>query len=218
MKILPSGLLWLLAAMLPGILCTTIEKNIQGQVVCFGDSITYGGQVDGHSWVWYLQEDHKKGREFINAGRSGRKTSDREELLPVLEKYPHAAYYLFFLGVNDLKDGTDSLVSSCVENMKWMIARTRRVNPEAKVVILAPTDINLLTMNDINRKKNYNQNTKNCLAALETHYRQLAKEEGIGFISLLDTVSPDNYTDGLHPDLKGQEQIADAVREELGKL
>src|SRR6185312_10612560 len=76
-------------------------KKVNRQIVCFGDSITYGAQVDGHSWVYFLSEDHP-GIDFINAGRSGRKTADRNELLPVLKKYPNADDYLIFLGVNDL--------------------------------------------------------------------------------------------------------------------
>jgi len=97
--------------------------NIHKQVICFGDSITYGAQVDGHSWVYFLSKEHAD-IDFINAGRSGRKTSDRKELLPVLKEYPNADYYTIFLGVNDLKDGTDSMINTCIANMKWMITET----------------------------------------------------------------------------------------------
>ncbi|MGN6297120.1 MAG: SGNH/GDSL hydrolase family protein, partial [Ginsengibacter sp.] len=121
-------------------------KKVNRQIVCFGDSITYGAQVDGHSWVYFLSEDHP-GIDFINAGRSGRKTADRNELLPVLKKYPNADDYLIFLGVNDLKNGNDSMINSCVENMQWMINEIKKVNLNARIVILAPCNINLKTMN-----------------------------------------------------------------------
>ena len=145
-------------------------KKIHGQVVCFGDSITYGAQVDGHSWVYFLSQEHPD-IDFVNAGRSGRKTSDKAELLPVLKKYPNADDYLIFLGVNDLKNGNDSMVTSCVANMQWMINEIRKVNSEAKIVILAPCDINLQTMNEINRNKKYNENTKQSLYKLEKKYK-----------------------------------------------
>ena len=193
------------------------KSKINGQVVCFGDSITYGAQVDGRSWVSFLSEKHPE-INFINAGRSGRKTSDRKELLPVLNKYPNANYYTIFLGVNDLKDGTDSMVNGCIENMKWMIAEIHSVNPTAKIVILAPADINLKTMNQINIQKKYNTNTKNALFKLEKRYKELAEQENIGFISLLHAVKNPNYTDGLHPNLKGQLQISTAVWKGLTKL
>ena len=103
-------------------------RSIHGQVVCFGDSITYGARVDGKSWVYFLSQDHGS-VDFINAGRSGRKTSDKQELLPVLKQHPSANYYLIFLGVNDLKNGNDSMVNSCISNVKWMISKINEANP-----------------------------------------------------------------------------------------
>lgn len=196
---------------------TTSFKNIHGKIVCFGDSITYGAQVDGKSWVYFLSRDHQ-GVDFINAGRSGRKTSDKKELLPVLKEHFNADYYLIFLGVNDLKDGTDSMVSSCIANMKWMITEIRKADSKAKIVILAPTDINLKTMNEINVRKKYNDNTKHSLYKLEKRYKELAKEEHTEFISLLHAVSRSNYADGLHPNIDGQKQIAKVVWKGLNKL
>lgn len=195
----------------------SFKEKIHGQIVCFGDSITYGAQVDGQSWVWFLSKKHKD-MDFINAGRSGRKTSDKMELLPVLKKYPTAGYYLIFLGVNDLKDGTDSMVNGCVDNMKWMIARVHALDSKAKIVILAPTDINLKTMNEINVQKKYNNHTKQSLYKLGERYKELARESNTQFISLLHAVSQANYVDGLHPNIKGQKEIAKAVWKGLKKL
>jgi len=180
------------------------------QVVCFGDSITFGASVNGRSWVSFLKENHTA-IDFINAGRSGRKTSDKLELLPVIIKYPSADKYLIFLGVNDLKDGNDSMVNTCVDHMKWMLSEIRKVNPKAKIVILAPCDINLKTMNQTNVKKKYNENTKTALYLLSKKYKTLAKEQKTDFISLLHAVSAPNYADGLHPNLKGQEEISAKV-------
>jgi lysophospholipase L1-like esterase len=192
-------------------------RNIHGEVVCFGDSITYGADVDGQSWVWYLSKQHADAT-FINAGRSGRKTTDRQELLPVLKQHDRADYYLIFLGVNDLKDGNDSMVNRCVENIHWMVDEIRKVNKDAQIILLAPTDINLKTMSTINVQKKYNQNTKLALYRLEEAYKQLAGQMHIGFISLLHAVSKANYADGLHPDQKGQEQIAALVWKRLNRL
>lgn len=192
-------------------------KKIHGPVVCFGDSITYGAKVDGHSWVYFLSQKHPR-IDFINAGRSGRKTADKAELLPVLEKYPDAEDYLIFLGVNDLKNGNDSMVNSCVANTQWMINEIRKVNSQAKIVLLAPSDINLKTINDINRNKKYNENTKQSLYKLEKKYKELAVEQHAEFISLLHVVSKPNYADGLHPNIAGQKEIAKAVWKGLKKL
>jgi lysophospholipase L1-like esterase len=196
---------------------TSFKKVIEGPVVCFGDSITFGANVNGHSWVWYLSKDHT-GINFINAGRSGRKTADKEELLPVIKKNAAAKYFLIFLGVNDLKDGNDSMVNNCITNMKWMIGEIRKASPGTKIVILSPCDINVKTMSAINVQKKYNQNTHRSLNYLRKRYMQLAREENTGFISLLHSVSKSNYVDGLHPNEQGQMQIAKTVWKHLNKL
>ncbi len=155
---------------------------------------------------------------FINEGRNGRKTSDKNEILPVLKKYPASDYFLIFLGVNDLKNGNDSMVNQCVDNMEWMISKIKETNKKTKIVILAPSDINLKTMSQLNVKKKYNENTKSSLVELKNKYKGLAEKDSLGFISLLKTVSPPNYVDGLHPDEKGQQQIADAVWKGLKEI
>jgi len=73
-------------------------------------------------------------------------------------------------------------------------------------------------MNEINVKKKYNENTKQSLYKLKTKYKTLAKEEHVGFLSLLHSVSKSNYVDGLHPNIEGQKQIAKAIWIGLNKL
>ncbi len=194
-----------------------ITHKISGTVVCFGDSITHGAKVDGHSWVYFLSKEHSE-VNFVNEGRNGRKTSDREAILPVLKKYPHAEMFLIFLGVNDLKDGNDSMVKSCVENMRWMIRQVRENDGRTEIVILSPTQINVRRMSPLNVKKMYNMETESSLISLEGRYKRLASEDSVGFISLLKVLSPGNYVDGLHPSEAGQQEIARAVWRGLVKL
>ena len=194
------------------------SDGIHGEVVCFGDSITHGAHVNGQSWVYFLSKNHTKNVTFINAGRNGRKTSDKKELLPVLKKYPHADYFLIFLGVNDLKDGTSKMVDQCITNMQWMINKIHESDKNTRIVILAPTDINLKTMSRLNVRKKYNKNTKRSLVELKNKYKKLAAKDHVKFLSLLHVVSKTNYVDGLHPDIKGQKQIARAVWKGMNRL
>ena len=193
------------------------SQRIHGKVVCFGDSITNGAHVDGHSWVFFLSMNHPD-INFVNAGRNGRKTSDKKQILPVLKNNPDANYFLIFLGVNDLKDGTKAEVNQCVQNMKWMIQQIRQTNKNTKILILAPTTINLMTMAPYNVRKKYNVNTKKSLVYLKRKYKALAQQESVQFMSLLHVVSPPNYVDGLHPDIAGQRQIAHAVWKGMNKI
>jgi len=176
------------------------------KIVCFGDSIT----ANKTGWPAIIAAKDTT-NVVVNAGRSGRKTTDKAELLPVLAANPDATTFLIFLGVNDLKDATEPQIAGCVGDMEWMVNQIRTAIPAAKVVILAPSDINLDTMSAVNVGKKYNANTKKALADLETRYKALAQRLNTGFISLLRVVSPQNYLDGLHPNPAGQQQIADAV-------
>jgi len=190
---------------------------LKRKIVCFGDSITYGALVRGYSWVDLISKMNHN-LIMINAGRKGRKTSDKEELLPILDKNSDANYFLLFLGVNDLKNGNDTLVQTCVDNMKWMIEQIKEKAPHARIVLLAPSQINTKIMSELNIIKKYNENTSRSLVLLAKKYKELASNEHIGFIDLLKTVSPENYVDGLHPNKKGQFQIARAVWKELNKM
>ncbi len=192
-------------------------NGLKGKIVCFGDSITHGALVEGNGWVELLNQ--KSGSIVtVNAGRNGRKTSDMNELMPVLEKNKDADYFLFLLGVNDLKNGNDSLVSLCINNMKWMIEQVKEKIPPARIVLMAPCGINLEEMSQLNRSKKYNENTAASLIKLEKGYKELAEKEKVEFISLLITVSPKNYVDGLHPNSEGHKEIADKIWYELNNL
>ena len=182
----------------------------RSKVICFGDSITHGAKVDGHSWVYFLSR-MSRDVDFVNEGRNGRKTSDREEILSVLRRYPCADCFIIFLGVNDLKDGNDSMVNQCVANVKWMIDRVHESCEYAKTVVLSPPEINLARMSKLNVGKKYNQNTERSLIVLDEKYEKFSLSDSAGFVSLLKAVSPENYVDGLHPNEAGQRQIAQVV-------
>lgn len=204
-----------LSATLIALIFFSCQQQKKLEVVCFGDSITYGALVDGHSWVWQLQREEGSSAvqpfHFINAGRSGRKTSDTSELPPVLKAHPAPQVFIFFLGVNDLKDGNDQMVAAAVQNMQWMIRRVKAQAPKAHILLLAPSDINTADMSQINKDKLYNEHTKSALVKLAGAYQRLAKQEHTDFLSLLPVVSEDAYADGLHPNQKGQQQLKSAI-------
>jgi lysophospholipase L1-like esterase len=188
--------------------------GFRGKIVCFGDSITYGALVEGNGWVDQLALMSDK-ITLVNAGRKGRKTADIDELPPVIEANKDADYFIFFLGVNDLKDGNDSLVYNCADNIRTMIDMAAAGIENVHIILVAPCGINLETMSDLNKGKKYNGNTAESLIMLEEKYRAIAKEKNTGFISLLTVVSPGNYVDGLHPNIEGHKQIADKIWEFL---
>jgi NCAIR mutase (PurE)-related protein len=64
--ILKSAIILLILTGMSGLTAMVVDQPVHGQVICFGDSITYGAKVDGDSWVRFLQQGNHPGVDFIN--------------------------------------------------------------------------------------------------------------------------------------------------------
>ena len=191
----------------------------EGCVLCYGDSMTASRQ----SYVSILDGRWTKTR-FINGGRGGRKTSDRDDLVGLLGRMKMADernvargkkplkidWVFILLGGNDLKArATDATVGRCAEDVGWMIDYLRREIPGAEVLLLAPPTLDPGKM----KESGYEVQAESVrrMAELERAYGKLAGEKQVKFISLLNVVPAANLSDGLHPDSVGQALIADAI-------
>ena len=186
-------------------------------ILCFGDSITQGTYIDGkwnkgNSWVNMLEERSGGALKCINAGRSGRKTSDKKELLPILQKNKDVDRVIFYLGVNDLRISTYEVLKNCTINMKWMVAETRKAyGDDIKIVIIGLPGLSIGHVSQRFYKMGYNEEEQEMLDQLRVHYKKYASNSKCQFLDLWGVVSPQNYSDGLHPNLVGQAQTADAI-------
>jgi lysophospholipase L1-like esterase len=70
-------------------------------------------------------------------------------------------------------------------------------------------------MNDINKRKLYNENTRRSLRQLASGYQRLAGNNKTGFLSLLNVVPRKAYADGLHPNARGQQALYKAIRKKI---
>jgi lysophospholipase L1-like esterase len=186
--------------------------NAADQVVlCYGDSITAakGG--------WVSKVGQVEGIQTLNAGIGGRRAVNAKvELEKYLERYKGQKVdrVLMVLGVNDLpardKRPGNEKVAICVKGMTEAVdLALTRFKPE-QITLIAPSGVNSNAMSKTNLGKGY-QIVQPLLEQLEVQYRDLAKKKGIRFFSLLNVVSKENYTDGLHPNDAGHAQIAKAV-------
>ena len=185
------------------------------KVLCFGDSITQGTHIKGRyttgrGWVNILDQKSTD-LEFVNAGRSGRRTHDRKELQPYLKEMKSYSRVIFFLGVNDLNTPKVYSLKSCLKNIQSMVKQCRKANPKIKIAICAPTKINTETIKAHFYKMGYNEAENKLLEKLAKLYRAYCRQKSLDYIDLQNVVSPANFFDGLHPNLSGQQQIADAV-------
>ena len=207
-------------------------------VICFGDSITAGvGAGPDTRWEAVLQKLGTGRIQTINEGMSGRTLADavspreqgrfsngrQEPLLPdnsftlvqhVVMRHPEAEMVVVALGVNDLKnnrtDGADKSALA-LRNAATLVDQIRAVRPELRIVLCCPANINPQTVNEVNRGKKYDEQTHAWIKALAVKLGALAKSKKTAYCNLEPVVSPENYTDGLHPDERGHRQIAHAV-------
>ncbi|MGB3242304.1 MAG: GDSL-type esterase/lipase family protein [Candidatus Omnitrophota bacterium] len=100
--------------------CAPAIKNLDSEgteIICFGDSITYGTGVDrGQDYPSYLSE--MIGEEVINAGRGGDTTEDAlNRLSDVLDRDPYIVIVEF--GANDYL--RDLPKDKAIENLREVI-------------------------------------------------------------------------------------------------
>lgn len=187
------------------------------RVLCFGDSITKGTYIKGkyvgtHNWVTMFDQLSGNKVQTLNGGRSGRKTSDMAGFEQTMNKYRSVDHLIIFLGVNDLRVATDSVLNDCVKNVRTMVESARkRYGQSLGVTMMSSPGLSIGNVSPRFYKLGYNEKEQAMLDKLRVHYKQLAAESSCSYLDLWGVVSKGNYTDGLHPNLDGQKQIADKV-------
>jgi sialate O-acetylesterase len=187
------------------------------RVLCYGDSITRGTYVDEKyvqdiNWVSIMEGKTPENVELINAGRSGRATSDFTGLEAHLRRERHVDHVIIFLGVNDLRVSTEKTLQACVKNTAQTIDRFREAyDKDLPVTILSSPGLSMGNVSKRFYNKGYNEKEQAMLDRLRGEYKKLAESKKVNYIDLWGVVSKDNFSDGLHPNKDGQTQIAEMV-------
>lgn len=202
--------------------CTHQAEEEALQILCFGDSITKGTFINNkfvqnNSWVNILQKLGGAKIQVINEGRIGRKTSDKEEILKALKQKRNVDHVILFLGINDLCMAREGILKNCITNTDWMVKRSRESHKDAKITILSSPGLSIANVTERWYKSGYNEKEQDMLNKLRQKYREYAEMNKCNFLDIWGVVSEKNYSDGLHPNLKGQQQIAEVVWDSLIK-
>ena len=192
------------------------------RVLCFGDSVTLGTFVNGkyvinRSWVNILQELVGDKIQMINLGRVGRKTSNKAELIKVIKQNEGIDHLILFLGINDLSIANEDVLNSCVTNTDWMVKKSCNAYKDVKITIVSSPGLSIGNVIERWHNAGYNEKEQAMLNKLRQKYKQYAETNNCNFIDLWGLVSKENYSDGLHPNLEGQQKIAEAVWNSLIK-
>lgn len=178
-------------------------------IIFFGDSITagYGIQIEQSfpSLIQQKIDERDLNYEVVNAGLSGETSAGGLGRIDwVLQAKPEV--FILELGGNDGLRGLS--LEETEKNLKAMIEKVRAVNAEAKI-FLAGMQI----------PPNLGQDYTSEFKAL---YPKVAEEMNVELIPfLLEGVGGDpklNLSDGIHPNAKGHQLVAETVWEYLAPI
>ena len=167
---------------------------VDGSILAFGDSLTYGTGVKKHeSYPSVLQE--LTGRTVINAGVPGELTANGLQRLPGLLDQHQPDLLILVHGGNDMLRKKN--LAKAVENLRQMIELSRNRNiPVAMMAVPNPTLI---------------------LSPAE-FYEELATEMNVPIEvdAIADILQyPGNKSDAVHPNAKGYRMMAESIHELL---
>ena len=170
------------------------SKLVEGPIVCFGDSLTYGiGASAGQAYPAQLAA--MLSRPVINAGRSGDTTASAAQRLQadVLSHIPRTV--IIALGANDLIRGVSQKVA--YRNLEAMI---QEIQSQGALVIVGGVEVPL-------RDREYGE-----------MYRRLCRETGAVCVpNILDGIWGNEtlMSDPVHPNDAGYRRMAEIFYQAL---
>lgn len=191
------------------IMTGSFSQDRPGRIVFFGDSITagYGIPIESAFPALIQKKAKDAGMDYqvVNAGLSGETTAGGLNRIDwILKAKPDI--FILELGGNDGLRGLS--LEESEKNLRAMVEKVRKANPEVKI-ILAGMQI------PPNLGQDYTDKFKSL-------FPTLAKELNTELIPfLLEGVGGDpklNLSDGIHPNPKGHEIVAETVWKYLKPL
>ncbi|MDD3607199.1 MAG: GDSL-type esterase/lipase family protein [Candidatus Moranbacteria bacterium] len=196
-------------------------------ICIFGDSITYGA-FDPEKGGWAnrlrLHLDNKEDfeGEVYNLGISGDNTEELLERFETEAKFREPGFLIFAIGVNDshyvISEQQNRVpIDEFKQNIKELMIRARKITDKILFIGLTPVDEAKMTPTtpwnaDKMFKNEYVEKYNDII-------KEICKSEKIDFVDIFSEMMKENYKtmlfDGLHPDSKGHEWIADKIISEI---
>jgi lysophospholipase L1-like esterase len=201
------------------------------QILCFGDSNTYGlipATGDRYGWGvrWTSILDERvraDGYRVIEEGLCGRTTVFDDplrdgrrgtDLLPtLLETHKPIDILILMLGTNDCKTFYDASAEVIGRGVERLLDQAAYANPSVKVLLVSPIHLG----DEVWKEQFDPEFSKDRIAVskkLAKVYRQIAIKRNIAFLAASDFASPSDI-DREHLDEKGHVALADAIYKAL---
>jgi lysophospholipase L1-like esterase len=206
-------------------------------ILCFGDSNTVGFYDSQGGWVERLRRalQHERPAEYIavyNLGISGnracdvRNRFDAEVAARVAMDPDEEAVIIIAIGTNDAaflhkKGVTRSSKDEYTEALRVVVDKAQRITGQVIVCGLSPSDEQHSNPVPWNTRENDTISYRNSdIAAFDAIAKAIAQEMHTPFVDIQRTFYACNdvtklLSDGVHPNDKGHQLIANAVRAQL---
>lgn len=202
------------------------------QILCFGDSNTYGlvpGTFSGKGgerygwgirWTSILAEElREEGCHVIEEGLCGRTTVFEDplrdgrrgtEMLPLLlETHAPVDLIILMLGTNDCKIMNDASAEVIGMGVERLLGQICRKSPESKVLLMSPIALGDGVWED-GYDPEFNEESVETSKRLPAIYKQIAAKWNISFLAASEYALPSEI-DREHMDEEGHRRLAEAV-------
>lgn len=197
------------------------------QILCFGDSNTYGlipGTTDRYDWGirWtsiLAEEIREKGYRVIEEGLCGRTTVFDDplrdgrrgtQLLPVLlETHKPIDTVILMLGTNDCKTIFDASPQVIGKGIERLLEQIKRNDPGIKVLLVSPIELGERVWED-GFDPEFSQASIAVSRSLPEVYRKIAEKNDVYFLAASQSAGP-SKVDQEHLDEEGHAALANAI-------
>lgn len=185
----------------------------------FGDSIAYGeGDETGKGWVGRLEKDIKKKSVAItNYAVPGDTVPDTLRVLSKQCKKITPDIIMLAVGINDSQFHIPRNEEYCTKaafekNYSTLIQKAKEKAGKVIAIGLTPVDDNKVRIVPWKPDRNYdNARTK----MFDAIIKKVCHKNNVLYIPVFDLLLDNDLADGLHPNGKGYEKMADRIMQEL---
>lgn len=205
------------------------------QILCFGDSNTYGyipgtgkRYAWGERWTSILQENLRTNApeaniKIIEEGLVGRTTVYEDAtrpglrgnaLLPsVLKSHGKLDTIILMLGTNDCKSLYNASPKEIGSGIETLLKQIKAISPEAKILLISPIHLGEHVWEE-GFDPDFNKHSVKVSKGLKKVYSELALKYHADFLAASDYASPSDV-DQEHLTVQGHQILADAIFSKL---
>lgn len=194
------------------------------QMVCFGDSNTYGlipgglGRFDWRERWCGIVGDYveKRGYRLAEEGLCGRTTTLQDPFWEgrsgenmfsyVLETHSPVDMLILMLGTNDLKSFFNPTAKSIGKGIEKLLDQADEICPEAQILLVSPIHLGEKIWWD-NYLPDFSPQSLEVSKQLAKEYERIAKERNLYFLDAACFAKP-SETDQIHMDAESHRSLA----------